>query len=76
VSIKDLADCKKELGPVMTRTADATFQFEKISDILKAKEACANQRILRQGFCGLQMCHVVSSGPSCCRAKNRGVFIG
>jgi len=68
-SLKSIADCKKELGPVSVRNGDVSFTFASVSDVLKAKEACAP--MLR--FCDLPMCHVQTSQEQpCCVARRVG----
>ena len=76
MSIRSLADCKKELGPTSTRTGDTSFTFASVDDVIKAKRFCANQSVLRDGLCGLQMCRVTTERPSCCAGGYRSRAFG
>jgi len=61
MSLQDIIDTGKALGPSQIRTADVMFTFRSVADILAAKEAEAGSKLLAGGFCGLNFCNVISN---------------
>lgn len=61
MSLQEIIDTGKALGPSSIRTADVAFTFRSVQDILAAKEAEAGSRLLARGFCGLNFCNIVSN---------------
>lgn len=61
MSLQDIIDTNKALGPLQIRTADVAFTFRSVQDILAAKEAEAGSKLLAGGFCGLNFCNVISN---------------
>jgi hypothetical protein len=61
MSLQEIIDTGKALGPSQIRTADVAFTFRSVQDILAVKEAQAGSQILARGFGGLNFTHVISN---------------
>jgi len=56
MSIEQLVESGKALGPSSIRTADVSFTFRSVSEILLANQALNAPR----SFCDLVFCNVIS----------------
>lgn len=65
--LQQIADCKKAIGPISMRNGEVSYTFASVSDIIKAKNAQANGRLLAGGFCCLTGC-VVEMPTKCCNS--------
>lgn len=61
MSLQEIIDTGKALGPLQIRTADVSFTMRTMQDVRTGLEMDAGSKLLARGFCGLPMCNVVSN---------------